>query len=191
MGLDSLLATLERRTSDTSDTSGNLGEVSGKPAPILGCTLDTPDTPQSGNPGNDARISNARDMATVFGRWTIHYSDRAPVEMGCSPEATRAQVQGWYPDAIAAEPVEPGVPMSVEEFEAWWATGEESVVARSDDQRSCAECVNLRGDGRCAAAARGELHGTVKAYYPVRDVLRRCERFKDVLLASAPTETRH
>lgn len=48
MALADLLERLERRT-DTPDTSRNPGEVSAKPAPVLACTLDTPDTPQNIN----------------------------------------------------------------------------------------------------------------------------------------------
>lgn len=44
MGLDNLLATMERRAADTPDTPCNLGKVSAKPAPIQACTLDTHDT---------------------------------------------------------------------------------------------------------------------------------------------------
>lgn len=43
-----LLTRLERWT-DTPDPPCNPGEVSAKPAPILACTLDTPDTPQNIN----------------------------------------------------------------------------------------------------------------------------------------------
>jgi hypothetical protein len=46
MGLDNLLATMERRAADTPDTPCNRGEVSAKPAPIQACTLDTHDTPK-------------------------------------------------------------------------------------------------------------------------------------------------
>ena len=46
MGLDTLLAAMERRAADTPDTPCNLGEVSAKPVPIKACTLDTSDTPE-------------------------------------------------------------------------------------------------------------------------------------------------
>ena len=61
MGLDNLLATLERRTTETYDTPCNRGEVSPKPAPLRACTLDTPDTRQNGNAGNDTRKVGADD----------------------------------------------------------------------------------------------------------------------------------
>lgn len=48
MALTDLLARLERRT-DALDTPCNPSEVSAKPAPILVCTLDTPDTPKNIN----------------------------------------------------------------------------------------------------------------------------------------------
>jgi len=63
MGLNDLLATMERRAADTPDSSCNRGEVSANPAPIQACTLDTPDTPQNGNGGNDAWKVGAGDSA--------------------------------------------------------------------------------------------------------------------------------
>lgn len=53
MALADLLERLERRT-DTPDTPSNPRGVSAKPAPILACTLDTPDTPEIINAGSDA-----------------------------------------------------------------------------------------------------------------------------------------
>jgi len=46
MGLDALLAAMERRAADTPDTPCNRGEVTAKPVPIKACTLDTSDTPE-------------------------------------------------------------------------------------------------------------------------------------------------
>lgn len=52
MALADLLERLERRT-DTPDTPSNPGGVSAKPAPILACTLDTPDTSKNSNSESD------------------------------------------------------------------------------------------------------------------------------------------
>ena len=51
------------------------------------------------------------------------------------------------------------------------------LLAPTDDRRRCQECGNLRGDGRCLAAARSELKGVAATYYPVRQIPRRCEGF--------------
>jgi hypothetical protein len=38
-------------------------------------------------------------------RWLIHFVDRDPMEVTCSPEASHAEILAWYPSAVAAEPV--------------------------------------------------------------------------------------
>ncbi|GHU20029.1 hypothetical protein FACS189475_08260 [Betaproteobacteria bacterium] len=40
-------------------------------------------------------------------RWYLEFPDRDPVTVSFSPEATRAQIIEWYPDALAAEPCVP------------------------------------------------------------------------------------
>jgi len=47
-------------------------------------------------------------LATTSRWWLIHYLDRDPLEVSCCPEATHAEVLGWHPDAVAAEPCKPG-----------------------------------------------------------------------------------
>jgi hypothetical protein len=66
MALADLLAKLERRA-DTPDTPCNPDGVSAKPAPLLGCTLDTPETPEIINAGSDA-LSGAR-VPSPSGLW--------------------------------------------------------------------------------------------------------------------------
>ncbi len=56
MALDHLLAMMERRAADTHETPRNSAEVSVTPAPVLACTLDTPDTPQDGDAGCEVRM---------------------------------------------------------------------------------------------------------------------------------------
>lgn len=41
--------------------------------------------------------------------WLIHYSDRDPAEVACSPEATHAEMMASFPDAVAAEPFAPAI----------------------------------------------------------------------------------
>lgn len=88
MALADLLARLEQRT-ETPDTPCNPGEVSAKPAPILACTLDTPDTPQNSNP------------VTI----PIHYPDRDLAEVACCPDATPADARmGRVVDHLQSDP---------------------------------------------------------------------------------------
>jgi len=50
----------------------------------------------------------ANDPTRTAWRWLIHFSDRNPLEVAFSPEATHGEVLDCYPDALAAEPIEPG-----------------------------------------------------------------------------------
>jgi len=43
---------------------------------------------------------------TAFRRWLLHYADREPMEISCSPPATLRAILEWHPDALAAEPLE-------------------------------------------------------------------------------------
>ena len=95
MGLEALLSTLESRRADTPDTPCNLSRVSGSPAPIGACTLDTPDTPE---------IIDGQGRATASHCWRLHYPDREPAEAWASPPVTHAEILERHPDAIAAEP---------------------------------------------------------------------------------------
>jgi hypothetical protein len=42
-------------------------------------------------------------------RWLIHYQNREPVEVACTPPTTHAQMLEWYPGAVAAEPFTPTI----------------------------------------------------------------------------------
>jgi hypothetical protein len=60
------------------------------------------------------------DTATAFFLWRIHFPDREPMEVSFTPEVTRAEALGLYPNATAAEPFtptirQPSVPMTAEE----------------------------------------------------------------------------
>lgn len=49
-----------------------------------------------------------------------------------------------------------------------------------DDRRSCDDCSKLATNGRCLAAARGELLAS-RSYAPDSSCLRRCECFEPLL----------
>lgn len=74
------------------------------------------------------------DTADASRWWLIHYPDRDPVEVACSPPATHAEILAWHPDAVAAEPFtptirQPSTPMTAEEetaVRAWLALVEET-----------------------------------------------------------------
>lgn len=140
MGLDNLLAALERRPIETYDTPCNLGEVLAKHAPMRACTLDTPDTPQYGNTGNEVREVITSDTAASCW-WRLHYSDWEAVEIAYYPSATHAEVLAGEPNAIEAEPFKPipgkpGAPLTAEDetvIRAWLAHIEETDPATISD----------------------------------------------------------
>jgi len=95
MGLEALLSKLETRRADTPDTPCNLSVVSGNPASIWACTLDTPDPPENID-GNGTTIASRW--------WRLHYPDREPLEVATFPPASHAEILERHPEAIAAEP---------------------------------------------------------------------------------------
>lgn len=50
-------------------------------------------------------VQRQNETAVTAFRWLIHYADRDPVEVTCSPKLTHDEVLNLYPDAIAAEPM--------------------------------------------------------------------------------------
>ena len=50
-------------------------------------------------------------------------------------------------------------------------------IYAEDDRRHCNQCRNLRADGLCLAARRGEIMAS-RSYHPVDDVARRCEGYQ-------------
>jgi hypothetical protein len=85
-------------------------------------------------------VANPTEEEATSTWWLIHYADRDPVEMSCSPPATHAEVMDGHPAALAAEPFEPtprttGAPMTSSEeraVRAWLARIEESDQATID-----------------------------------------------------------
>lgn len=55
-----------------------------------------------------AEVAEVAEVATPHYRWLIHFADRKPLTVAFSPAATHAAVLDVYPDALAAEPIEPG-----------------------------------------------------------------------------------
>jgi hypothetical protein len=106
MGLDNLLAKMERRATDTPDTPCNLGDISDKHAPIKACTPDTPDTPQIFNVAGNALadLSAAANSATSCG-WLLHFANSESLDVYFNPDAAHAEILERYPDALAAEPI--------------------------------------------------------------------------------------
>jgi hypothetical protein len=105
--LDDLLTTLERRGADTSATPSRLAEVTVKPASIKACTLVTSVTSKNNDARNDGANPNECGLASLSQWWWIHYHDRKPEEVSCTPPATHEEIMAWRPEAIAAEPFVP------------------------------------------------------------------------------------
>lgn len=114
----------------TPETRPTKSEVTAEPPPILGCTHATPVTRTSGEAESPVVHVNPHgtcDAATASRWWLIHYADRDPVEVGCCPGATHAEMLERYPAALAAEPFTPAVrppsaPLTAEEqtvIEEW------------------------------------------------------------------------
>ena len=55
--------------------------------------------------------------------------------------------------------------------------GIDSPERAGDNRRRCVECGSLARNGRCLAAARGEIVAS-RSYAPAPDWLRRCEGFR-------------
>ena len=55
-----------------------------------------------------AEVAEVAEVATPHYRWLLHFPDREPLTVTFSPPSTHAAVLDAYPDALAAEPIEPG-----------------------------------------------------------------------------------
>jgi hypothetical protein len=74
------------------------------------------------------------DTAVASRWWLIHYPDRDPVEVSCTPPATHAEILDLHPGAVAAEPFtqairQPSAPLTTEgetAIRAWLALIEEA-----------------------------------------------------------------
>ena len=90
----------------------------------------------------------ANDPAIRYWKWLIHFTDRDPVTVTFSPEATHAEALAIYPDAVAAEPCEPPPPM----------------------ETSCRDCLHFKRPGLSAGycAGRDDLPLAYGANHPLR-----------------------
>lgn len=108
------------------------------------------------------------DTVTASRWWLIHFTDRDPVEVACSPEATHADILEQHPDSVAAEPFtptirQPSAPLTASEeraIRAWLALIEET------DPATIAEVI-----GQCQrdADARDYFTGRAAAELPKTD----------------------
>lgn len=81
-----------------------------------------------------AMKAGANGAQTASRWWLIHYPDREPLEVSCTPSATHAEILERHPDAIAAEPFtqtirQPSAPLTAKEeraIRAWLALIEET-----------------------------------------------------------------
>lgn len=85
--------------------------------------------------------------------WLLHYPDRNPVMVFCSPSASHAEILEWNPDAIAAEPFNPdhpspAKPMTAEDeaaIRAWLEQiNETDPEAIADVMRKCSTDAEAR-----------------------------------------------
>ena len=58
------------------------------------------DLPSVANCDSHTQIDSAR-----YYRWRVHFVDRDPVEIGCTPEVNHSELLAMYPEALAAEPL--------------------------------------------------------------------------------------
>ena len=116
----------------TPETFAGKSEVTAQPTPIETCTHETSVTRKT----MKCEVG-ADDTATVSRWWLIHYLDRDPVEVACSPDATHAEILERHPDALAAEPFtptnrQPSAPLTADDetaIMAWLALIEETAPA--------------------------------------------------------------
>lgn len=57
-------------------------------------------------PAPPAKVSPG-NTATASRWWHLHFADREPLEVCLDPSATHAEVLALFPDAVAAEPIQP------------------------------------------------------------------------------------
>lgn len=124
------------------------------------------------------------DTATASRWWLIHYPDRDPVEISCTPPATHADILERHPDAVAAEPFtptirQPSAPLTASDetaIRAWLALIEET------DPATIAEVI-----GQCQrdADARDYFTGRAAAELPKPDPFpddrRTCEQCANLI----------
>ena len=123
------------------------------------------------------RLFSANDPApdlTPRHGWLIHFSDREPVYVTCSPAATHAEVLQGIPDAVAAEPGKGVLCLApAPEF------GPPCLADSYDDRITCPQCENFTYSGICNVARPGGPVSAQKGYRPARpDMRQRCSGFE-------------
>ncbi len=114
----------------------------------------------------------ANDEGVVSFVWLMHFIDRNPLIANFSPAVTHAGALACYPDAVAAEPIEP-MPEAAEP--------PVTTLDHPDDRRTCDQCANLRV-GICAIAKPGGIISASVGYRPgemFKEQLHRCEGFTE------------
>lgn len=142
--------------------------------------------PQQGQTASPARVG-ADDTATASRWWLIHFAERDPAEVSFSPPASHAEILKRYPDAIAAEPINPVDPeaweerAAIAEFDGLAPRADaERLAWIEDNRRRCGQCENLRG-GICKAASPSGPVVAMRGYRPSSvflDTPHRCEGFR-------------
>jgi hypothetical protein len=113
----------------------------------------------------------AGDTVNASRWWRLHYADREPVAVSCSPPATHAEILERHPDAVAAEPFTPTIrqasaPMTaIQEtaVRAWLALiGETDPATIAEEIARCQQDADARAYllGRAAVELPGgDRHG--------------------------------
>jgi len=91
--------------------------------------------------------TNQPDTAISFA-WLIHFTDRDPLTVSFSPEVTHAEALASYPDAVAAEPLAPPLPI----------------------ETSCRDCQHFKRPGHSSGycGGRDDLPLAYGANHPLR-----------------------
>ncbi len=87
-------------------------ERAGTVARIATVAVASPTEAQNdnGNSSRNSKNSSSKpcEQKTKSRSWLLHFADRNPLTVACLPAASHAEVLDAYPDALAAEPIEPG-----------------------------------------------------------------------------------
>ena len=87
-------------------------EWAGTVARIATAAVATPMRAKSDDGSSSRNSTNSSskpgEQQTESRSWLLHFADRNPLTLAFSPPATHAEVLNAYPDALAAEPIEPG-----------------------------------------------------------------------------------
>jgi hypothetical protein len=121
-----------------------------------------------------AEIIEVLKSNSAFWRWRLHFPDRNPLIVSCSPEAKHAEILEQYPDAVAAEPVTPArlssapMPASEEQSIREWlaAIGETDSAIIDETLEKCRQDADARAYfvGRVKQEPPGNVPFDVEAF---------------------------